>query len=501
MMADHSPVRVLVIDDEADARANLCDILELDGCQVETAGTAAEALRRESWPQLTAILLDRKLPDGRAEELLPRLKRLAPQAAILIVTGYADLEGAISALREGAADYLLKPINADLIRSRLAGIVERKRAEQEIVRLNKDLQHRLTELQTLLDVVPIGIAFAEDRECRSIRINPALARWLGLPPKTDVLDRSSEPPSFKIFRGGRELSKQERPLQLAAARGTEVRNVELDIIRGDGETINLLAQAAPLFDEHGQTRGAVGAFLDVTERKRALEKALQTERLAGIGQMMTGLAHESGNALARSRACLDMLTWEVQDRPEAMDLIGRIQKAQDHLQNLYEEVRGYAAPLKLERELMAVAPVCRQAWENLVVARKDRDAALLEVKDGSDPHCPIDPFRLEQVFRNILENSLAACPDPVRIEVRCTETFLDGRPAVCVSVHDNGPGLSAEQRQRIFEPFYTTKTKGTGLGMAIARRIVEAHGGRIAVGPSGSVRGAEILITLPRESP
>ena len=87
-MAELSPVRVLVIDDEADARANLEDILELDGCQVETAGSAAEALRRDSWPHLTAILLDRKLPDGSAEELLPRLRELAPQAAILIVTGY-----------------------------------------------------------------------------------------------------------------------------------------------------------------------------------------------------------------------------------------------------------------------------------------------------------------------------------------------------------------------------------------------------------------------------
>src|SRR5262249_17990150 len=111
---------------------------------------------------------------------------------------------------------------------------------------------------------------------------------------------------------------------------------------------------------------------------------------------------------------------------------------------------------------------------------------------------PIDPFRLEQVFRNILDNALAACADPVNVTISCAEASLEGRPALCISVRDNGPGLTAEQRQRIFEPFFTTKTKGTGLGMAIAQCIVEAHGGHIGVGASEG-RGAEILITLPRE--
>ena len=100
--------------------------------------------------------------------------------------------------------------------------------------------------------------------------------------------------------------------------------------------------------------------------------------------------------------------------------------------------------------------------------------------------------RMQQVFRNILENALAACRDPVVIAISCSEARLQGRPALRISVRDNGPGLTTEQYQRIFDPFYTTKTKGTGLGMAIAKRIVETHGGRIAAGepamdPSQSV--------------
>ncbi len=82
------------------------------------------------------------------------------------------------------------------------------------------------------------------------------------------------------------------------------------------------------------------------------------------------------------------------------------------------------------------------------------------------------------------------------MELTCHEADLGGRPALRVAVRDNGPGLTEEQRRRIFEPFYTTKAHGTGLGMAIARRIIEAHGGTIAVGGAGP--GAEFVITLPR---
>jgi len=118
---------VLVVDDDPDTRSNLCDILELDHYRIETAGTAAEALERNDWSRVSAILLDRRLPDSNAEELLPRLRQLAPDTAILIVTGYADLHGAIAALQQGAADYILKPINPDALRASLARLVERRR--------------------------------------------------------------------------------------------------------------------------------------------------------------------------------------------------------------------------------------------------------------------------------------------------------------------------------------------------------------------------------------
>jgi PAS domain S-box-containing protein len=239
---------------------------------------------------------------------------------------------------------------------------------------------------------------------------------------------------------------------------------------------------------------------DITELKQAQERAVQAERLAAIGEMVAGLTHESRNALHRSQVCLEMLALEVEDLPESLNLISRIQVAQDDLYRLFEDVRSYAAPIRLEIRASDLSEIWREAWAHLEGTRRVRDHMLREATDGLDLSCAVDPFRLEQVFRNILDNAISAGNGLALVEIRCDSAQLDGQPAVRIAVRDHGPGLNPEQRQRIFEPFFTTKTRGTGLGMAISKRIVEAHGGRIAIGEEGGP-GAEIIVTLPRGLP
>jgi two-component system, LuxR family, sensor kinase FixL len=484
-MAAEIPLRVLVIDDDADTRSNLTDILELDDMPVATAGSAAEALARDDWSAFGAILLDRKLPDGSAEELLPRLRRLAPHAAILIVTGYADLQGAIAALRQGAADYILKPINPDALRASLLRVAERRKLE-----LAKQASE--AAFRTLVETAPCLIVI--------------------LRPETSIVYFNHYAEELTGYRAEQVLGKdflqtflpeEARQGLLDFLRrslsGDGTRGFESQVLCQDGSHRFLLWNAEGLPEFEGDS-ALLCVGQDITSLKRAQERTLQTERLAAIGQMMTGLTHESGNALARSQACLEMLALEVQDRAAALDLVARIQKAQDHLQQLYEEVRSYAAPVRLERAPASLDAVWRQAWANLAMRRAGRNAVLHAEAASVELRCAVDSFRLEQVFRIIMENSLAACRDPVEIAIRATAALLEGRPAVRVSLRDNGPGLNAEQRQRLFEPFFTTKTKGTGLGMAIAVRVIEAHAGQIAVGtPTGP--GAEIVITLPRDEP
>ena len=118
------------------------------------------------------------------------------------------------------------------------------------------------------------------------------------------------------------------------------------------------------------------------------------------------------------------------------------------------------------------------------------------VANNLDPTCEVDSFRIEQVIRNILENALIACADSGMIIVSFLEAEVQNAPAIGIVLANDGPPLTLEESERIFEAFFTTKTRGSGLGMAISRRIVEAHGGRITVGQP--CKGVEIVVTLPK---
>jgi PAS domain S-box-containing protein len=267
-----------------------------------------------------------------------------------------------------------------------------------------------------------------------------------------------------------------------------------------GELRHIEWNGRTLHDDAGTAIGVLVIGRDITELGKAQQRALQLERLAAIGQMVAGLAHESGNALQRSQSCLEMLGLELQGRPSAMDLVQRIQTAQDDLRRLYQEVRHYAAPIVLRREPASLADIVDHAWNNLAMARNGRSAELLQDAAQDAEPLLVDRYAMERVFRNLMQNALDAVHGPVRVEVAWKMVRTGDRRHVCIGLCDNGPGFDPEQEANAFEPFRTTKTHGTGLGLAICRRIVEAHGGQISLKHRCECeQGAEIQITLPCE--
>lgn len=282
-----------------------------------------------------------------------------------------------------------------------------------------------------------------------------------------TLSTASEPPATGSTRSRRTLRRRD---------GSD-RLVEVIALRSDEDEVWLIQ--------------------DITDADMARLKAMQAERLALIGQMITTLAHEARNSLQRIRASTETLELELEDRSDLAPVLARLGAAQDDLKTLFDEVRNYAAPVAILRERTCLCDLAESAWDSLIEPRKGRQA-VFRCDRGEAADCSgwFDRFRMEQVFRNLFENSLAACSDPVEIVMRTQTTTFDGRLYLVLSVRDNGPGIPDRIRDQVFEPFFTTKAKGTGLGMAIADRIVSAHGGRIEIG-SGAP-GAEFRLLFPR---
>jgi len=236
------------------------------------------------------------------------------------------------------------------------------------------------------------------------------------------------------------------------------------------------------------------------EHCRLHEAYLRSERLSAIGEMVAGLAHESRNALQRSQACLERLALRVTDQADSLDLINRIQNAQDQLHQLYEQVQNYAAPIILQRKPHDLGQILITSWEHLEPVREGRNVRLIaNLEELSDRTCEVDPLAMERVLCNLLDNAISVAVKPLTITISWMADRIAGREAVRLAIHDDGPGMTPEQRERVFDPFFTTKVNGTGLGLALTKRNVEAHDGWITVADIGGP-GATFLITLPRKA-
>jgi two-component system, LuxR family, sensor kinase FixL len=249
--------------------------------------------------------------------------------------------------------------------------------------------------------------------------------------------------------------------------------------------------------------GLITQFLlvgqDVTNLLAAQRRMVAAERLAAIGQTIAAVSHESNNELMALKLGLDMLSATVSE-PKSRQLIEHLQNSQTRLHRLLDDVRHFAGPLHLERSICSLRDIWQRAWCSLANIRGDRNAELKEIIPSQDLDTEVDALRLEQVFRNLFENSLAACTDPVWIEIQASQSRQNGQSVLQISVHDNGPGLSPEAKSKVFEPFFTTKQRGTGLGMAISGRILKAHGGDLILANTHK-NGAEFVLTLPLDKP
>lgn len=334
-----------------------------------------------------------------------------------------------------------------------------------------------------------------NREGEIVRTNPYLEELCGYG-NTDLLGQDW----IQTFLSVEEREESQKLFDSVLS-GHPVDGVVSHMITKSGKSRTVTWSCRALSGTETGPDGILMIGSDITELKQAEAQLIASERLAAIGQMVTGLAHESRNALQRARACLDVLELDAEEESRAMIL--RAQTALSELQRLYEEVRNYAAPLRLELTQCDLLKLCLQTWQNLEPMHSAKNIQLILNPQSVTDHdssnwtgCVCDSARMEQVLRNIFENAIAVSPENASIQVTCRLIPESDSKHLELTIRDEGPGLTVEQAEQIFTPFFTTKTKGTGLGMAISKRIVETHGGTITTGPPNE-KGAEIRFTIP----
>ncbi len=469
---------VLVVDDDPDLRRSIRRLLRLDGYQVDTVRSGQELLSIADLARYFAILLDLRLPDGDASDLYAKIRSSAPDAAVLIITGHADVESTLKAIRQGVDDYLIKPIEPDTLRSRLSSLAE-------LYRVRRELQESEGRMRFLVENMPAGAVYVHhDR----LFFNRAVEAFTGY--AND--DIQTVDAWFRVLCRDRADESREQYEWMERAGFPDA--FTIPIRRKDGVCREL--EIAGYRYDHRE----IWVVSDRTELLEAQRQVVQSERLAAIGQMVTGLAHESRNALQRARACLDLLELDLADRPEQLDLVTRIRRSLADLQRNYEEVRDYAAPINLRVDAVDLEAVIRETFEDLRYGLDRTDHRLTFcTRDGLGP-IGADAHRLGQVFANVLDNAIAASPGGAEILVTLDRQGGESKATRRIRIADKGTGMSPETAGRVFDPFYTTKQHGTGLGMAICRRIVQEHGGTIGV-ESEPGAGTTVTIELPENPP
>ena len=360
-------------------------------------------------------------------------------------------------------------------------------------------QKRYEEIVAVMEAVPVGVFIAQDAECRMMAGNRTAYELLRMPSEANVSRsafESERPKSWREVKDGRDIPAEELPMQIAARTGQPVYGYEFDVVFDDGTYRCWLGNAVPLFDENRRSRGAVGAFVDITERKQAGE-ALE----ATIAEL-----RNFGNALT-------------QHLREPLDTVVKFTRlvAQEHRGRLGEDIDTHisdslACALRIEslmKALLRYWEVTEQSGGNLspVDCNQVLSQTLLnlqtEIRQSgatvtSDPLPTVvaEDVMLGQVFEILVSNSIMYRDQaPLRIHisaVRAADRWL-------FSVRDNGIGIDPKDAEWVFGMFHRlhgNENPGTGIGLALCKKMVERHGGRIWV-ESRVGQGAAFRFTIP----
>ncbi len=345
---------------------------------------------------------------------------------------------------------------------------------------------------------------AVDLSGRVVYVNPAFCKMVGYSAQ-ELIGREAP----QRYWPPEEREYIEAALRAARAPDAPRAGIELKLMRCGGEWFDALLYEAPLIDAEGRQAGWMGSLLDITERKRARERARQQEeklaataRLVTMGEMASAIAHELNQPLSAiasyTTGCLNVLDAGEPPRSELKEALQKVaqqaQRAGRIIRRVYEFVRK-SEPAKTAVRINAVVD---EAVGFVDAEAHKRGVKIRSQLSQADPELHADRLMLQEVLLNLVRNgmdAMAATP-PENRQILITSESNGASVIVCVA--DRGCGLTPEVQEKLFEPFFTTKPEGMGMGLNICRSIVELHRGRLWAEPNPG-GGTVFSFSLPVE--
>lgn len=364
------------------------------------------------------------------------------------------------------------------------------------------LEHRYAELQehtarrfesddrfrTIFESVSDAIIIYDPESGAILDVNVGFCAMLGYT-REEALQQSSG-----SFASGEGPYQSEVAVKFVRELGIDDHVVkDWQVRRKDGHlvSVEVSLRAAMI----GGARRVISVARDITQRKMMEEALRRSQTMSAMGALVAGVAHEVRNPLFGMSALLDAYAEEMTS-PDLLELSSRLREQIGRLTQLMRELLEYGRPVTI-----TPIPDSLPALITEVMKSRHQDAAAANVTlrgafDVTLPPTPMDRSRLKQVFENLIDNALQHSPAVRTITIGAQATVHSDRPWLECTVEDDGSGFQPADLGRVFEPFFTRRERGIGLGMSIVQRIVEEHGGRVTAGnrPAG---GAVITMRLP----
>jgi len=460
-------IRVLHVDDEPAFGALVKTVLEQehDGLEVITEVDARHGLERLETDRIDCIVSDYDMPEVKGLEFLETVRGSHPDIPFILFTGKGSEEIASEAVGRGVTDYLQKSSGTEqyeVLGNRIQNSVRSYRTEHE-------LERSRAFLDRVLDLSPAAVVVL-DGEGSIIRSNKLAETTLGLS-KAEIAERTFNDDKWRIVdENGEPVSDDALPFRQVAETGDPIFDVEHGIRRPDGELVWLSINAAPLWDDAPSSDQVVAVLSDESNRRvKDRHQAETIRQLEGLGRV---LSHDLGNALNIAVGRLE-LARETGDSTNLEAVEDSLQRATDILADLTDAIK--AGSVVDEVTDLDVGDVFDLAW-----ATQETNDAKSDVESGM--RIRADEMALLRVFENLIRNTVEHGGEGRTVRV--------GPLANGFFVEDDGPGVRPENRTAVFEPGYTTKAGGTGIGLPSIKQIALAHGceTRITDGDDGGAR-------------